>query len=145
MSENLTSATVKRKSTRMKRKYQIVNEKDRIIVLETLSERLSTLSHRFKRYERRQLQLKQNYKFVIDTQKAYKELRRTKIDVNNPPSKEETESFWGPIYETEKNHNKNATWIKDHNRAVDELNIQQQILSQWISDDIKEATKGFQE
>ena len=33
-------------------------------------------------------------------------------------SKEEIESFWGPIYETEKNHNKNANWIKDHNKAV---------------------------
>ena len=83
--------------------------------------------------------------FVNNTQKAYKELRGTKIDVKSPPSKEEIESFWGPIYETEKNHNKNANWIKDHNKAVDELNIQQQVLSQWPSDDINEVTKSFQD
>ena len=81
--------------------------------------------------------------FVNNTEKAYKELRGTKIDVKSPPSKEEIESFWGPIYETEKNRNKNANWIKDHNKAVDELNIQQQVLSQWTSDDINEATKNF--
>ena len=106
----------------MKKKYQIANEKDRIVVLETLKERLSALSHKLKRYKRRQLQFKQNYMFVNNTQKAYAELRGTKIDAKNPPSKEEIESFWGPIYETEKNHNKNANWIKDHNKAVDELN-----------------------
>ena len=130
MSENLNSAKVKRNSRRVKKKYQIANEKDRTVVLETLKERLSALSHRLKRYKRRQLQFKQNYMFVNNTQKAYKELRGTKIDVKSPPSKEEIESFWGPIYETEKNHNKNANWIKDHNKAVDELNIQQQVLSQ---------------
>ena len=145
MSENLNSAKVKRNSRRMKMKYQIANEKDRTVVLETLKERLSALSHRLKRYKRRQLQFKQNYMFVNNTQKAYKELRGTKIDVKSPPSKEEIESFWGPIYETEKNHNKNANWIKDHNKAVDELNIQQQVLSQWTSDDINEVTKSFQD
>ena len=125
----------------------MANEKDRTVVLETLKECLSALSHRLKRYKRRQLQFKQNYMFVNNTQKAYKELRGTKIDVKNPPSKEEIESFWGPIYETEKNHNKNANWIKDHNEAVDELyiNIQQQVLSQWTSNDINEATKSFQD
>ena len=80
--------------------------------------------------------------FVNNTQKAYKEMRGTKIDVKNPPSKEEIELFWGLIYETEKNHNKSANWIKDHNKAVDELNIQQQVLSKWTSNDINEAIKG---
>ena len=100
MNENLNSAKVKRNSRRMKKKYQIANEKDRTVVLETLKERLSALSHRLKRYKRRQLQFKQNYMFVNNTQKAYKELRGTKIDVKSPPSKEEIESFWGPIHET---------------------------------------------
>ena len=49
MSENLTSAKVKRNSRRMKKKCQIANEKDRTVVLETLKERLSALSHRLKR------------------------------------------------------------------------------------------------
>ena len=44
----------------MKKKYQIANEKERTVVLETLKERLSALSHRLKRYKRRQLQFKQN-------------------------------------------------------------------------------------
>ena len=68
----------------MKKKYQIANEKDRTVVLETQKERLSALSHRLKRYKRRQLQIKQNCMFVNNTQKAYKELRGTKIDVKNP-------------------------------------------------------------
>ena len=65
--------------------------------------------------------------------------------MSKPPSKEEIESFWGPIYGTEKNHNKNANWIKDHNKAVDKLNIQQQVLSQWTSNDINETTNSFQD
>ena len=36
------------------------------------------------------------------------------------PSKEEIEWFWGPIFETEKNHNKNWTCIKDKKKAVDD-------------------------
>ena len=44
MNENLNSAKVKRNSRRMKKKYQIANEKDRTVVLETLKERLSALS-----------------------------------------------------------------------------------------------------
>ena len=83
--------------------------------------------------------------FVNNTRRAYKELRGTRIDVNNAPSKEKIESFWGPIYETKKNHNKNGNCMKDHNITVDELNIQQQVLSQLTSDDINEATKGFQD
>ena len=72
MNENLNSAKVKRNSRRMKKKYQIANEKDRTVMLETLKEWLSALSHRLKRYKRRQLQFKQNYMFVNNTQKAYK-------------------------------------------------------------------------
>ena len=48
---------------------------------------------------------------------------------------------FGVQFMKQKNHNKNANWIKDHNKAVDELNIQQQVLSQWTSNAIQKAFK----
>ena len=63
------------------------------------------------------------------------------MEKTNPPTKEEIEKFWRPIYENDKSHNDNAQWINDHIKYIDKLNLDEQQLPIWESKDVSEAIK----
>ena len=63
------------------------------------------------------------------------------MEITNPPTKEEIENFWRPIYVNDKSHNDNAQWIDDHIKYLDTLNLDEQQLPIWESKDVSEAIK----
>jgi len=48
----------------------------------------------------------------------YRELGKKQIDVKDPPTTVETEKFWENIWETNKEHNKEASWIQRQEDAI---------------------------
>ena len=125
----------------MRDKYKITSKVKRISTLESLKQRLSATSYRLKRFKKRQLHYNQNYTFENNPQKAYRELREERVEITNPPTKEEIENFWRSIYENDKSYNDNAQWINDHIKYLDTLNLDVQQLPIWESKDVSEAIK----
>jgi len=115
------SSKMKRNSNAMKNKYKINKEDDRVPTLEKLKQRLYALNNRLSRYQKRQKQFRQNNDFINKPSKLYDEMRGNKITVNEPPTKEQVETFWKPMYETKKQFNKNAPWLRDYQSSVENI------------------------
>ena len=49
----------------------------------------------------------------------YNELRGKKISVSEPPTLEQIEQYWKPIFEKEKLFNKSAPWLDRYKRSLD--------------------------
>ena len=48
----------------------------------------------------------------IYTQKIYRELGKSQVNVEKPHSQEEVETFWTSIWGTEKGYNEETEWLK---------------------------------
>ena len=135
------SEKIKRNNTKIKYKYDIRTEGDRMKTLETMKQRLKALNNRHQRFVKRQKQYQQNFDFENNPSKFYDELRGNKIDVKDPPSKEDVVNFWKPMFNNEKHYNKKSTWIKEYERSVQ--HIQEAEYSHIQQDEIKNATAKF--
>ena len=51
---------------------------------------------------------RQNNILKTDKKKFYRKLRKSQVNVEKPPSKEEVETFWTSLLGTEKDFNKEA-------------------------------------
>ena len=67
-----------------------------------------------------------------DQKKFCRELGKTQMTVEKPPSKEEVETFWTSISGTEKEFNEEAEWLKREEERCERLEQQE-----W--EDIKEV------
>ena len=114
MSDPRPSPKMKRNTNSMKTKYQIVDEQTRSTSLKTLKQRLYALNNRLSRYQRRQKQYKQNNDFRNKQSKLFDELQENRITIMDPPTKEDIEKFWKPLYENKKEYNKNAAWLQEY-------------------------------
>ena len=106
------SSKMKKNNNAMRQKYNITDEYEREVVLETLKQRMLALNNRLSRYLKRQKQFRQNNDFIEKPSKLFDELRGNKSDIKEPPSKNDTEQFWKPMYETKKNYNKDSVWLQ---------------------------------
>ena len=115
-----------------KRKYEGLEKKYGIrrtglsTVLEELKQRMIAKSAKMKRYEQRIAQYRQNRLFQSDQKKFYNELNGSKGRTCEVPDAGETRRFWSDIRSTEKQHNKNAEWLK--NLKVDQHQKQQKVV-----------------
>ena len=125
----------------MKGKYKIQNENDRMTTLETLKQRLLALTNRMSRYQRRQKQYQQNVDFVNTPNKLYDKIRNNKIPVITPPTKEQINDFWRPIFQTRKCYNKDATWLNEYKQSA--TTIVKSEYSPITTEEIKTATSKF--
>ena len=114
MNDLRTSPKMERNTNSMKTKYQTVDEQTRSTSLETLKQRLYALNNRLSRYQRRQKQYQQNNDFRNKQSKLFDELEGNRITIMDPPSKEDIEKFWKPLYENKKEYNKNAAWLQEY-------------------------------
>ena len=48
----------------------------------------------------------------IYTQKIYRELGKSQVNVEKPHSQEEVETFWTSVWGTEKDYNEETEWLK---------------------------------
>ena len=113
-----------KKKVRIFKKYNIKSSDDVIHNIEILKQKLQAKAQRFRRFTKRSNFFRQNKIFREDAKKFYRELGKNKIEVNNPPTTEEVETFWSNIWENEKEHNRNASWIKQQENQLDEIEIQ---------------------
>ena len=82
---------------RMKKKYKMKNFEDLATLKETLKENIQLKTQRMRRYDKRSKFCRQNNTFNMDKKKFYRELGKTQVPVEIPPSKEEVEKFWTSI------------------------------------------------
>ena len=141
MNDPRPSPKMKRNTNSMKRKYNIINEETRTESLEKLKQRLAALNNRLSRYQRREKQYQQNQDFLNKRSKLFDELRGNRITINNPPSKENVENFWKPLYEKRKTFNKNATWLPEYKLSIE--NIVESNYTKITINKIKVATDKF--
>lgn len=134
------STKMKKNNNAMKQKYNITNEENREVRLETLKQRLLALNNRLSRYRKRQKQFRQNNDFIEKPSKLFDELRGNRTEINDPPSKENVEEFWKPIYETRKNYNRDAVWLQQYK---DSINVVQTEYNTVTSDEVATATSKF--
>jgi len=97
------STKMKKNNNAMKQKYNITNEEVREVRLETLKQCLLALINRLSRYQKRQKQFRQNNDFAEkpsknNRQKLFDKLQGNRTEINDPPSKENIEEFWKPMY-----------------------------------------------
>lgn len=134
------SAKMKKNTNAMSNKYKITNEEERITTIENLKQRLYALNNRLSRYKRRQLQYKHNFDFTNKPSKLFDELRGNRVEVSDPPTKEDVEQFWKPLFEVKKTFNQTADW---HQPYKESLNIDEAIYSTITTDEIKKASTKF--
>ena len=139
LSEIEKGSTVKeRKVKQMKRKLNIKKWEDIPAAKENLKQKMQAKAQRLRRFTKRSNFFRQNKTFKEDAKKFYRELGKKKIDVNEPPTIEEVEEFWSKIWENNKTHNDQATWIQQ------EQDKHKNLMSQeWSEINITETTASI--
>ena len=134
------SIKIRKNNAEMKRKHKIYSERKRLEVLEKLKQQLTAKNNRLQRFIKREKQFQQNNAFVNKPKIFYRELRGTKIDIDQAPNIETIDNFWRPIFENEKSYNKNSTWIKEYE---DSINIEQQQHTNVTEAEIQASINKF--
>ena len=101
------------------------NFEDLAPLKETLKQKIQLKAQRMRRYDKRSKFYRQNNTFKMDKKKFYRELGKTQVIVEKPPSKEEVEKFWSSIWGTEKEFNEEAEWFKREEERCEGLEQQQ--------------------
>ena len=78
----------------------------------------------------------------IYTQKIYRELGKSQVNVEKPHSQEEVETFWTSIWGTEKGYNEETEWLKWEEEWCEGL--EEQKWDEIKVEDLKEALKKEQ-
>ena len=106
--------------------------------LDTSKQRLAIKSHRLKRYTKAQKRKLNNTLFKKNEKLFYRQLKNsTKIE--RPPSTRSLEEFWGNIWSSTEEHNKNAEWISnevDRAKTIEEMpftDVEEEELSETIN------------
>ena len=55
------------------------------------------------------------------TKKIYRQLGKSQMNVEKPPSKEKVETFWTSIWGTEQDYNEEAEWLKREEKRSEGL------------------------
>ena len=59
----------------------------------------------------------------------------------NPPTKEDVERFWKPLYENKKEYNTDTVWLEECKTSVN--NITEETYSEITTNEIESATSEF--
>ena len=63
------------------------------------------------------------------------------ITIMDPPTKEDIEKFWKPLYENEKEYHKHAAWLQEYKTSAN--NITEATYSEITTNEIESATSEF--
>jgi hypothetical protein len=101
------------KRTKFLRKYKVNSNAQLSEVREKIKQELQAKSQRLRRCKKRINFFQHNKLFAQDARKFYRSLGKKVIDVKQPPPVAEVEDFWAGIWENQKDHNNNASWLDD--------------------------------
>ena len=141
MNDPKPSPKMKRNSNAMRTKYKIESEEGKNNTLEILKQRLCALNNRLSRYQKREKQYQQNRDFIDKPSKLFDELRGNRINITNPPTENSIKEFWKPLYETQKEFNKNAVWLQEYKNSVN--NTIEAEYDEITSNEVKLASAKF--
>ena len=110
---------------RMKKNYKMKNFEDLAPLKETLKQKIQLKAERMKRCDKGSKFYRQNNTFKMDKKKFYRELGKTQVTVEKPPSKEEAEKFGAIIWGIEKEFNEKAEWLKREEERCEGLEQQE--------------------
>ena len=96
-------------------------------VLEDAKQRLIALSHRLKRYEKRNEQYRINKLFRSNPQKVYRELKGESVKDTSMCNKEELKEFWQEMWEQPVAYNTEAEWLSVIETKCEEIPVQEDV------------------
>ena len=92
----------------MKKKHKMKNFEELEPLKETLKQKIQLKAQRMRQYDKRSKFYRLKNTFKMDKNKFYREMGKTQVTVEKPPSKEEVEKFWTSIWGTWKEFNEEA-------------------------------------
>ena len=97
-------------------------------VLEDAKQRLIALSHRLRRYEKRNEQFRINKQFRSNPQKVYRQFKcQVKTEDEEKINAAEMKKYWQEIWERPVSHNHEAGWLSDIETKCEAISPQQSI------------------
>ena len=88
---------------------------------EELKQRLHAKTAKLKRYEERVNQYKINRMFVRNQKIVYQQMDDIRNINNEKPNAEESKQFWSIIWDNEKEHERNAEWLRKLKAEKDDM------------------------
>ena len=88
---------------------------------EELKQRLHAKTAKLKRYEERVNQYKINRIFVQNQERVYQQMDGVRNINNEKPNTEESKQFWSNIWDNEKEHERNAEWLRELRAEKDNM------------------------
>ena len=102
-------------------KGSITKKKGIRTVTEELKQRLHAKTAKLKRYEERVNQYKINRIFVQNQERVYQQMDGVRNINNEKPNAEESTQFWSNIWDNEKEHERNAEWLRELRAEKDNM------------------------
>jgi hypothetical protein len=95
----------------------VTNAREVAQLTETLKQKVQAKAQRLRRYEKRETQYSQNKRFKEDTKRFYRNLGMKNLEVREPPSMEEAETYWKSLWGEEAQHHERAEWIRREEKS----------------------------
>ena len=91
-------------------------------MIEELKQRFHAKTAKLKRCEERMNQYKINRMFVQNQKKVYQQMGGIRNINNEKPNAEDAKQFWSNIWDNEKEHERNAEWLRELRAEKDNMN-----------------------
>ena len=106
-------------------------------MIEELKQRLHAKTAKLKRYEERMNQYKIHRTFVQSQKRVYQQMDGIRNINNEKPNAEESKQFWSNIWDNEKEHGRNAEWLRElraekDNMKQNDMNITTEMLKEQV-------------
>ena len=122
ISANGANNNANRRSAKLNRKYGLPLPQ----LSELLKQKITAKAQRIRRYQKRIRSFRQNQQFQSDTKKFYRDLGKTSHTVSEPPSMNQLESFWRPIWEKAKPFpTENIRWLDRYCESTAQVEVQE--------------------
>ena len=110
---------------------------------EELKQRLHAKTAKLKRYEKRMNQYKINRRFVQNQKIVYQQMDDIRNINNEKPNAKESKQFWSNIWDNEKEHERNAEWLRELRTEKDNMKRNDiNITTEMIKEQVKRSRIG---
>ena len=110
---------------------------------EELKQRLHAKTAKLKRYEERMNQHKINRMFVQNQKIVYQQMDDIRNINNEKPNAKESKQFWSNIWDNEKEHERNAEWLRELRTEKDNMKRNDiNITTEMIKEQVKRSRIG---
>ena len=106
-------------------------------MIEELNQRLHAKPAKLKRYEERVDQYKINRMFVQNQRRVYQQMDGLRNINNEKRNAEDSKEFWSNIWDSEKEHERNAEWVRElraekGNMKQNDINITTEMINEQV-------------